>query len=511
MWRRSSQESCWLALRFLLACFAQRVSADGSSHPRELQGTLYQSPGTVVYKCTIESGCESCGHFDCNLLIPILCPVILLIILAVLFWCCFFRLGPRERALIQVSHGCVAAQHERYFTTGLVCTKCDMCQQEFGKENKLEYCPKCEVTICMVQCRKPIAVLCRQNLHVRYRTTGPHKGLDFKKFTCDICRVRYSKMCDFERCDRCRVNICNSCGDGKKKYVDIPIHNLKLRTPIAPGFRFHYFLSYKKQHATLGLQPETFVQDLHVGLAKGGLCGFYNQKSTKTARLEKVSECSVVIICLNDETLTSSACQQELQFAAWEGPPIVVVYDNDNYQEDALRKHYSTAVAITSLPWIGFSKATWQASMQQLGDWVAIFSDLTKAAKSDVDKYAKLPFETRHEVSKKAEDQAAAEGLTLVRSNRWDSKFVGVTRDINGGFEARGKDERMKDSILGRFRTAEEAALTFARSIGPEGSAALNKMESAEWQRSMREAADERQAATAGNGLNMPGAGFSLY
>ena len=67
---------------------------------------------------------------------------------------------------------------------------------------------------------------------------------------------------------------------------------------------------------------------------------------------------------------------------------------------------------------------------------------------------------------------AAAEGLTLVRSE-YATGFKGVYRNGTVGkpFEAQ-LHRGGRNKYLGMFATAEEAALAYARALGPEGVAA---------------------------------------
>ena len=71
-----------------------------------------------------------------------------------------------------------------------------------------------------------------------------------------------------------------------------------------------------------------------------------------------------------------------------------------------------------------------------------------------------------------AEQAAAAEGLTLVRSSRSSTGFQGVCAHSNGrGFNvARALDGRTQ--YIGCTATAEEGALLYARKLGTEASAA---------------------------------------
>ena len=66
--------------------------------------------------------------------------------------------------------------------------------------------------------------------------------------------------------------------------------------------------------------------------------------------------------------------------------------------------------------------------------------------------------------ARQAREEAAAEGLTLLRTTFTDSGFQGVTGSPKEGFEAALWRQGRK-LVIGRYGTAEEAALAHARAL----------------------------------------------
>lgn len=230
---------------------------------------------------------------------------------------------------------------------------------------------------------------------------------------------------------------------------------------------------------------------MHEALKSFGLDGFFDARSTKDVRMEKVQECATIVIYLHDETLHSAACQQELQYATWEEMPMVCVFDEDNFNEEDLYATYKNAGGLlTDCPWIGISVKSLRPTVKILADWMEKSTGNTGA---------------KEELSKSALRQAASEGLALVRSRRNETGFLGVTRDLKGGFEATGKDAKGKMISLGVFKTAEEAGLAYARLLGSEASLAAAKAEAAESARFQKAGHDRSLVALS---LNVPGTHF---
>ena len=75
-------------------------------------------------------------------------------------------------------------------------------------------------------------------------------------------------------------------------------------------------------------------------------------------------------------------------------------------------------------------------------------------------------------------ERARNEGLTLVRTSN-ETGFMGVYRDGGGEslYQARVDRDDGTQQHLGYYATAEEAALAYARALGPEASLAAAKKE----------------------------------
>eukprot|EP00930_Biecheleria_cincta_P071187 TRINITY_DN58708_c0_g1_i1.p1 TRINITY_DN58708_c0_g1~~TRINITY_DN58708_c0_g1_i1.p1 ORF type:complete len:487 (+),score=78.78 TRINITY_DN58708_c0_g1_i1:55-1461(+) len=457
--------------------------------PRFLQGII-PKPVPKSTECENPGGCETCGHVDCNVIIVIVSMVVFLVYFAGLIWCCFFHIGPRDRSFRKRCHTCIASGHQRELNLGTKREKCDLCQTETGTKHALERCKECEVNICMNRCRQPVSRFCRQQLeHIYYRTTWAHKAFD-GMFTCSSCRSVKKTSYSFHRCDVCRVNFCNRCVP--KHHIEPDIYGkCLLKSRIPPPYKFHYFLSYKKSHSRLSGQPEGFVTAMHDELKSFGLHGFFDVRSTKDVRMEKVQECATIIVYLHDETLHSASCQQELQYATWEEMPMVCVFDEDNFNEADLYATYKNAGGLlTDCPWIGISVQNLRPTIKILAEWLQKSTGNTHA---------------KEEVARAALRQAAAEGLTLVRTRRNETGFAGVTPDSEGGFAAVAKDQRGKQVSLGVFKTAEEAALASARLLGPAGSLAAAKAEEEASRRFKKDVTDRSLVAMT---LNVPGTHF---
>ena len=69
-----------------------------------------------------------------------------------------------------------------------------------------------------------------------------------------------------------------------------------------------------------------------------------------------------------------------------------------------------------------------------------------------------------------AERQANAEGLRLVRSSSTASGFKGVRRNTNGKTYWAARDYHRRTEYIGCYKTIPEAALAYARHLGPASS-----------------------------------------
>lgn len=400
-------------------------------------------------------------------------------------------MGPRERALAKVCQECISSGHKRKLSPGLEWDRCNLCQTESRTKGALEYCERCKVKICLKGCRQPLSKFCKQQEHLRYRTTWAQMGFD-GSFTCSSCRSVKKTLYVFHRCDMCRVNLCNHCAGEPPKITE---HDsvLRKKKKAHPTYKFHYFISYKVAHNRLGNQPEGFLRAMDDELQNIGLRGFFNARSTKDVRMEKIQQSAVVVLYLNDETLHSASCEQELRYVTWEELPMVCVYDADNFVEAELYATYKHAGGLlTDCPWFGVSTKNMQSQMGILAQWIERSSE-------NVSKHVGR--------AEAAIEQAAEEGLTLVSTRRNPTGFIGVTNHPLGGFEATGK-EKGKDVSLGVFKVAEEAALAFARLLGPEGSAAAAEKEVSQLDRARLVQKEERANQLVALAMNVPGSHF---
>jgi|LauGreSuBDMM15SN_2_FD.fasta_scaffold18218_1 hypothetical protein len=95
-------------------------------------------------------------------------------------------------------------------------------------------------------------------------------------------------------------------------------------------------------------------------------------------------------------------------------------------------------------------------------------ASLAAAEKESLSRAALKPMDL-HEIKRHAD----AEGLTLVPSTTATSGYLGVTKhnDKSGSFKAELRDGGVRKRCLGVFPSAEEAALAYARHLGPAKSA----------------------------------------
>ncbi|CAE8625566.1 unnamed protein product [Polarella glacialis] len=98
-----------------------------------------------------------------------------------------------------------------------------------------------------------------------------------------------------------------------------------------PGKKYHYFLSRKKEHSTLGRQPESLAMAIHDSQTLTGFVGFFDVDDLKTITPERLTadvrkSCAMVVV-LHDETCASSWCQFEWKAAELAGIPVLCIVD----------------------------------------------------------------------------------------------------------------------------------------------------------------------------------------
>ncbi|CAE8643470.1 unnamed protein product, partial [Polarella glacialis] len=100
---------------------------------------------------------------------------------------------------------------------------------------------------------------------------------------------------------------------------------------LPPGKKYHYFLSHKKEHSTLGRQPESLAMAIHDSQTLTGFVGIFEVDDLKTITPEQVTadvrkSCAMVVV-LHDETCVSSWCQFEWKAAELAGIPVLCIVD----------------------------------------------------------------------------------------------------------------------------------------------------------------------------------------
>eukprot|EP00931_Biecheleriopsis_adriatica_P039316 TRINITY_DN22486_c0_g1_i1.p1 TRINITY_DN22486_c0_g1~~TRINITY_DN22486_c0_g1_i1.p1 ORF type:complete len:592 (-),score=121.91 TRINITY_DN22486_c0_g1_i1:29-1726(-) len=483
--------------------------------------------------CDRAGGCESCGHFDCNLILALVPTILILSCIVFLYWFCFFCLGRVERAARKKCLKCIKDSHRRkkvifgYNDVGPTVI-CDLCKHEYPLTEVFEHCDDCGISICTTSCRaKYVGKGCKRKGHPRYLTTGNHKGFMesgklVESFPCDWCG-KTCKMNELvEHCDICETNYCKKCcrvrpkvwkgcadkleacmGEGGKmflSYNNARRFQRRLRElrgyyekPLEEEKKFHFYLSHKHHHSTLGKQPIQFAEFLQKSLEELGYKGKVSHTHDMGPYYAKSS--SLVIACLNNETIQSKTCQLEWLTADHEEIPMVAIFDQDNFQEEELKAGFKEdprqgSRLIREKPWFACNAAGKHELVKTMASWIeklmsgdgdAFRAEMNEGLRSksviarDEEEREKLIAEERRQAAAAALSTAAEEGLTIVKSSLWDSGYRGVRYDEDCcKYEARRLDE-----ILGHFDTAEEAALEFARDLGKMTSASLASVENA--------------------------------
>merc|ERR1712151_691538 len=100
---------------------------------------------------------------------------------------------------------------------------------------------------------------------------------------------------------------------------------------LPPNKQFHYFLSHKKTHSSLGRQMETVAQGIHDSLEAMGFSGFFDLDNLDRINKQELERnvkrsCSLVVL-LHDETVDSEWCQFEWRIAQQNGIPAKCIVD----------------------------------------------------------------------------------------------------------------------------------------------------------------------------------------
>ncbi|CAE8700652.1 unnamed protein product, partial [Polarella glacialis] len=144
---------------------------------------------------------------------------------------------------------------------------------------------------------------------------------------------------------------------------------------LPPEKKYHYFLSHKKEHSTLGRQPESLAMALHDAQISAGFVGFFDVDDLKTITPEQLgadvrSSCAMVVV-LHDETCASSWCQFEWKAAELAGIPVLCVVDAQNVRRTTvLEQVKACSPHLMVHQWVSYIDAYRHDASVQITDWL---------------------------------------------------------------------------------------------------------------------------------------------
>ncbi|CAE8593110.1 unnamed protein product [Polarella glacialis] len=151
--------------------------------------------------------------------------------------------------------------------------------------------------------------------------------------------------------------------------------SVALSAGLPPGKKYHYFLSHKKEHSTLGRQPESLAMALHDAQILEGFVGFFDVDDLKTISLEQLAEdvrssCALVVV-LHDETCASSWCQCEWEAAGLAGIPCLCIVDvNHVCRTKVLEQVKACNPHLMKHQWVSYIDSYRHDASIQITDWL---------------------------------------------------------------------------------------------------------------------------------------------
>lgn len=138
---------------------------------------------------------------------------------------------------------------------------------------------------------------------------------------------------------------------------------------------FHYFLSHKKRHSSLGFQPEALAMAFHDVLQCKGFQGFFDLDNL--VRISKqdlengVKSSCTLIIFLHDETCDSEWCRYEWSVALENAIPILCVVDAKNCNKKVvLSQVAAVSPGLLQYQWLDFFDEYRHSTQQRACTWV---------------------------------------------------------------------------------------------------------------------------------------------
>ncbi|CAE8599376.1 unnamed protein product [Polarella glacialis] len=144
---------------------------------------------------------------------------------------------------------------------------------------------------------------------------------------------------------------------------------------LPPGKKYHYFLSHKKEHSTLGQQPESLAMAIHDSQMLSGFVGFVDVVNLKAITpLQVASEvrksCAMIVV-LHDETCASSWCQFEWKAAELAGVPVLCIVDAHHHcRMTVLEQVKQCSSHLMVHQWVSYIDAYQHDASIKITDWL---------------------------------------------------------------------------------------------------------------------------------------------
>lgn len=256
-----------------------------------------------------------------------------------------------------------------------------ICQQEWSLATKLKI---------------PVIVVSDANFDIR------SLKLQMVEINSNLSNLHWVKYLDSFRHDCYKQVVawlnksCNTVGSFQSMAIEVP--------SVERGKKYHYFVSHKKSHRTLGKQPEALAMAFHDVLKMKGYIGFFDVDDLKTISVEELTRsvmasCTVIIF-LNDETTTSEWCRLEWKVAEENDIPVLCIFDSANCsKEKVLAQVAEVNGHLLKEQWLNYldtwrhktQHATWNWLDKQLSESIRMRGVATQAHQLKRDFEAVLP------------------------------------------------------------------------------------------------------------------------
>lgn len=147
------------------------------------------------------------------------------------------------------------------------------------------------------------------------------------------------------------------------------------RAAMPQGKKYHYFVSHKKRHSQLGLQPESLAMAFHDVLQASGFQGFFDLDNLKEITINEIkrevaASCTVIVL-LHDETTTSEWCRLEWEVAAACSIPVLCIADQKHFQKQVLLDQVCEVNPhLLTIPWLDYLDEWRHVTQQSAIEWL---------------------------------------------------------------------------------------------------------------------------------------------